>query len=339
MINRSRSAAMRTPSKGRGVAVVTGGTAGVGRATVREFARRGWDVAILARGRAGLTAVETEVEVAGRRGLGIVTDVADLAAVQAAAERVESELGPIEAWVNVAFVGALKTFWDTDPETFRRITDVTYLGQVHGTRVALDVMRPRDRGVIVNVSSALAYRGIPLQSAYCGAKHAIKGFTESVITELRHEHSKVRVCLATLPGVNTPQFDWNDNGLDGHPRPVAPVFQPEVAARTICFLAEHPRRNIWIGVSAAYTVLGNRIAPALLDRYLARTGFKGQLTDDGPRHGSNVFVPRDEEADRGAHGMFDDEAHARDPWSETSMAVWSAIDRLAERAREVARRS
>jgi NAD(P)-dependent dehydrogenase (short-subunit alcohol dehydrogenase family) len=330
---------MGSAQKSRGVAVVTGGTAGVGRATVRELAERGWDVAVLARGQAGLRATEDEVKAAGRRGLGIATDVADLAAVQAAADRVESELGPIALWVNVAFVGALKTFWDTDPETFRRITDVTYFGQVHGTRVALGVMRPRDRGVVVNVSSALAYRGIPLQSAYCGAKHAIKGFTESVITELGHERSKVRVCLATLPGVNTPQFDWNDNGFDGHPRPVAPVFQPEVAARTICFLAEHPRRNVWIGISTAYTVLGNRIAPALLDRYLARTGFKGQLTDEGPRHGSNVFVPRDEEDDRGAHGMFDDEAHARDPLSAASIAVWEALDGAAERLKTAVRRS
>jgi NAD(P)-dependent dehydrogenase (short-subunit alcohol dehydrogenase family) len=330
---------MQRPQPGRGVAVVTGGTAGVGRATVRELAARGWDVGVLARGEAGLRATEADVTAAGRRSLGISTDVADLGAVQAAATRIESELGPIDLWVNVAFVGALRTFWDTDPETYRRITEVTYFGQVHGCRVALERMRPRNRGVIVNVSSALAYRGIPLQSAYCGAKHAIKGFTESLITELRHERSKVRVCLATLPGLNTPQFDWNDNGLDGHPRPVAPVFQPEVAARTICFLAEHPRRNAWVGVSSAYTVLGNRFAPALLDRYLARTGFNGQIIDSGPRHGSNVFVARDEDADRGAHGMFDEESHDRDPWSATSMAVWGALDRMAGRAREVARRS
>ena len=313
------------------IAAVTGGTAGVGRATVRELARRGWDVAVLARGTAGLQAAQQDVERVGRRALGIPTDVADLDAVRSAAERVEAELGPIALWVNVAFVGALRTFWDTDPETFRRITDVTYFGQVHGTRVALELMRPRDRGVIVNVSSALAYRGIPLQSAYCGAKHAIKGFTESVITELRHEKSRVRVCLATLPGVNTPQFDWNDNTFDEHPRPVAPVFQPEVAARMIAFLAEHPRRNAWVGISSAYTVLGNRVAPALLDRYLGRTGVKGQLTDAGPRFGSNVFEPRDEHVDRGAHGMFDDEAHPHDPVSAASMTAWGAVDTLRRR--------
>ncbi|HVT21302.1 MAG TPA: SDR family oxidoreductase [Mycobacteriales bacterium] len=322
----------------RGVAVVTGGTAGVGRATVRELARRGWDVGVLARGAAGLRAAEHDISLRGQRGLGVPADVAQLDAVRDAAARIESELGPIGLWVNVAFVGALRTVWDTEPETFRRITDVTYLGQVHGTRAALDLMRPRDQGVIINVSSALAYRGIPLQAAYCGAKHAVKGFTESLITELRHEGSHVRVCLATLPGLNTPQFDWNDNGLDGHPRPVAPVFQPEVAARLIAFLADHPRRNAWVGISSAYTVLGNRVAPALLDRYLARTGFKGQVTDHGPRHGSNVFQPRDDEADRGARGMFNEEAHERDPWSAASMALWGAIGNVAERAREVARR-
>ena len=329
---------MQTPREGPRVAVVTGGSAGVGRATVRELAARGWDVAILARGEAGLRATEREVAATGRRAIGISTDVADLDAVRAAARRTETELGPIGLWVNVAFVGALRTFFDTDPETFRRITDVTYFGQVHGTRVALELMRPRDRGVIVNVSSALAYRGIPLQSAYCGAKHAIKGFTESVITELRHERSKVRVCLATLPGVNTPQFDWNDNAFREHPRPVAPVFQPEVAARMICFLADHPRRNAWVGISSAYTVLGNRVAPALLDRYLARTGVKGQLTDHGTQLGSNVFEPRDEAEDRGAHGMFDDEAHAHDPLSATSMAVWSALDGAAGRLKAAVRR-
>lgn len=330
---------MRWGPRDRGVAVVTGGTAGVGRATVRELAGNGWDVAVLARGAAGLRATEQDIRDAGRRGLGVATDVADLDAVRAAAKRIDAELGPIELWVNVAFVGALRTFWDTSPETFRRITDVTYFGQVHGTRVALEHMRPRDHGVIVNVSSALAYRGIPLQAAYCGAKHALKGFTESVITELRHEGSRVRVAMATLPGLNTPQFDWNDNGLDGHPRPVAPVFQPEVAARMIRFLADHPRRNAWVGVSSAYTVLGNRVAPALLDRYLARTGFKGQVTEHGPRHGSNVFEPRDEDQDRGAHGMFDDEAHARDPWSATSMAVWGALDAASIKRKPTVHRS
>jgi NAD(P)-dependent dehydrogenase (short-subunit alcohol dehydrogenase family) len=273
----------------RKVAVVTGGSAGVGRAIVREFASHGYDVAVLARGEAGVDGAVRDVEQAGGRGLGIPTDVADLHQVEAAARKVESELGQIDVWVNVAFVGALKYFWDTDDATYRRITDVTYFGQVNGTRVALSSMRRRDHGVIVQVGSALAFRGIPLQSAYCGAKHAIKGFTESVVTELKAEKSKVRVCQVHLPGVNTVQFDWNDSEFEKHPMPVPPIFQPELPARAVRFVAEHPRRTMWVGASTAYTILGNRVAPWFLDWYLGRTGVKGQLSDaDGPRYGSNV---------------------------------------------------
>ncbi|GAB1692901.1 SDR family oxidoreductase [Krasilnikovia sp. M28-CT-15] len=309
---------------GRRVAVVTGGTAGVGRAVVRELAAHGWDVAVVARGPAGLEGAVRDVEAAGGRGVGLPTDVADLDQVRTAAERAAMELGPIELWVNDAFSGNLRYFWDTPPDEYRRITEVTYLGQVHGTRVALEHMRPRNRGVIVQVGSALAFRGIPLQSAYCGAKHAVKGFTESVITELKHERSAVRVSMVHLPGVNTVQFDWNADEFDEHPRPVAPVFQPELAARAVRFLADHPRRTLWVGYSTAYTILGNRLAPWFLDWYLARKGVQGQLTDAaGPRYGSNVFTPRDADTDRGAHGMFDDRAHRRDPWS------WVAMHRAA----------
>jgi hypothetical protein len=181
-------------------------------------------------------------------------------------------------------------------------------------------MRPRDRGVIVNVGSALAFRGIPLQAAYCGAKHAVTGFTEAVRSELIATGSAVRLCQVQLPGLNTPQFDWNDNAFDGHPQPVAPVFQPELAGRAIAYLAEHPRRNMWVGISTAYTILGNRLAPWFLDWYLGRTGVSGQLTQQhGPRFGSNVAAPRDQHADRGSHGMFDATAHGSDPWSWTSM--------------------
>jgi NAD(P)-dependent dehydrogenase (short-subunit alcohol dehydrogenase family) len=304
----------------RRVAVVTGGTAGVGRAVVRELATHGWDVAILARGKAGLDGAVQDVEAAGGRGVGIVTDVADLDQVRAAAARAEEELGPIDLWVNDAFSGNLRFFWDTPPEEYRRITEVTYYGQVHGTMVALERMRPRDAGVIVQVGSALAFRGIPLQSAYCGAKHAVKGFTESVITELKHSGSAVKVCMVQLPGVNTVQFDWNADEFDEHPQPVAPVFQPELPARAVRFLADHPRRNMWVGYSTAYTILGNRLAPWFLDWYLARTGVKGQLSEDsGPRFGSNVETPKDDRADRGAHGMFDDKATSHDPWSWVSM--------------------
>jgi NAD(P)-dependent dehydrogenase (short-subunit alcohol dehydrogenase family) len=304
----------------RGVAVVTGGSAGVGREVVRHLARAGWDVAVLARGAAGVAAAADEVDRLGCRALGCVVDVADGAAVDDAAERIERELGPIEAWVNVAFVGALRYFWDTDEATYRRITEVTYLGQVHGVQAALKRMRPRNRGVIVNVGSALAFRGIPLQAAYCGAKHAVKGFTESVITELLHEGSAIKVCMVQLPGLNTTQFDWNDNAFERHPQPVAPIFQPEVAGRAVAYVVDHPRRNMWVGISTAYTIIGNRLAPWFVDRYLARTAVNGQLsTEHGPRYGSNVFAPRDDDDDRGSHGMFDAKSHARDPWSWLSM--------------------
>lgn len=323
-----------------GVVVVSGGTAGVGRAVVREFADHGYDVAVLGRGRAGLDGAAADVDQHGQQVLAIPTDVADLQLVEQAAARVERELGPIDVWVNVAFVGALKFFWDTDEDVYRRITDVTYFGQVHGTKVALAHMRPRDRGVIVQVGSALGYRGIPLQSAYCGAKHAVKGFTESVITELKHEKSKVRISMVELPGVNTPQFDWNDNEFEQHPMPVPPIFQPELAARAVRFAAEHRRRNMWVGLPTAYTILGNRVAPSFLDWYLGKTGVSGQLTDiDAPRLGSNVFSPKDEDTDRGAHGAFDGKAHAHDPWSWASMrrlplmAAAGAVTAIATAAR------
>ncbi|WP_325104694.1 SDR family oxidoreductase [Segeticoccus sp.] len=304
------------------VVVVTGGTAGVGRATVREFARAGYDVAVLARGRAGLDGAVSDVQAAGRRGLAVPTDVADHDAVDAAASRVEEELGEIDVWVNVAFTGSLAFFWDTSMEEFRRMTEVTYFGQVYGTEVALRRMRPRDRGVIVNVGSAMAYRSIPLQSAYCGAKHAVKGFTESVMTELAHEKSAVRVCMVQLPGLNTPQFLWNLNKMPKHPMPVPPIFQPELPARAIRFLAEHPRRNMWVGLSTAYTVLGERLAPKLLDLYLGRSGVKSQQTgQDLPRTDSNLHTPSDDTEDRGAHGPFDDKAHSSDP------QLWLSVHR------------
>jgi NAD(P)-dependent dehydrogenase (short-subunit alcohol dehydrogenase family) len=298
------------------VVVVTGGTAGVGRTAVREFAAAGYDVAVLARGRAGLEGAAEDVQAVGRRCLPIAVDVADGEAVEAATDRVEAELGPIAVWVNVAFVGSLAYFWDTSPQEYRRMTDVTYYGQVNGVRSALRVMRPRDRGAIVNVSSAMAYRAIPLQSAYCGSKHAIKGFTESLITELRATGSQVSIGLVTLPGVNTTQFNWNLNRMPKHPMPVPPIVQPEVCARAIRYCAEHPRRNMWVGVATAYTVLGNRIAPAFVDWYLGKTGVGSQQTDQqAPRWGSNVFEPQDEHEDRGARGVFGDKAATVDPVS------------------------
>jgi len=328
---------------GRKVAVVTGGTAGVGRATVRELAGRGYDVAILARGAAGLQGAAADVRKAGRQALPLPADVADYEAVRQAAAQAEAELGEIDVWVNVAFAGSLAFAWDTSMEEFRRMTEVTYYGQVHGTLAALERMRPRNRGVIVNVGSAMAYRSIPLQAPYCGAKHAVKGFTESVMCELAHEKSKVKLCMVQLPGLNTPQFNWNLSKMPEHPMPVPPVFQPELPARAIAYLAEHPRRNMWVGVSTAYTILGERLAPKLLDWYLGRTGVKSQQTDqDLPRLGSNVFEPRDQAEDQGAHGAFDDQAHAADPllWlSERRRAALAAVALAGMAAGAVAFRS
>lgn len=309
-------------ASGRKVAVVTGGSGGVGRATVAELAAAGYDVAVLARGQAGLDGAVADVQSAGGRGLAVPTDVADYDAVQRAAEQVERELGEIDVWVNVAFVGSLAYSWDTSMEEFRRMTEVTYYGQVHGTQAALTHMRPRNRGVIINVGSALAYRSIPLQSAYCGAKHAVIGYSASVITELASEKSKVRLCMVQLPGLNTPQFNWNLNKMGGHPMPVPPIFQPELPAKAIVFLAAHPRRNMWVGISTAYTILGERVAPKLLDIYLGRTGIKSQQTPQQlPRWGSNVFEPQDANTDRGAHGSFGAKAHARDP------QLWASMHR------------
>ena len=313
-----------TVSGDRRVAVVTGGTAGVGRAAARRLAERGWDVAVLARGRAGLDGAAADVEKAGGRALPVPVDVADNAAVQAAADRVEAELGPVELWVNGAFAGYLQFFADTTAEEFHRVTEVTYHGQVHGTQAALRHMRPRNRGVIVNVGSAMAYRAIPLQAAYCGAKHAVKGFTEAVMTELAHEKSNIKVCMVQLPGLNTPQFNWNLSKTPGHPMPVPPIFQPELAARAIAYLADHPRRNMWVGIPTAYTILGERLAPKLLDLYLGRTGVKSQQTDkDLPRWGENLTAPKDADADRGPHGPFDTQAHDRDP------VLWLSVHRGA----------
>lgn len=304
------------------VAVVTGGTAGVGRATVRRLARQGYDVAVLARGEGGLISTQDEIERIGRRGLPLDVDVADHEAVRQAATKVEQELGPIDAWVNVAFVGTLAFSWDTTIEEYRRVMDVTFFGQVNGTLAALSVMRPRNHGVIVNVGSAMAYRSIPLQAPYCAAKHAVKGFSESVMTELGHEKSRVKLCMVELPGLNTPQFDWNRSQMPDHPMPVPPIYQPELAAKGIVHLVEHPRRELWVGVPTALTILGERIAPKLLDIYLARTGVSSQQTQqDAPRYGSNLWEPRDEDADRGAHGAFDDKAHDHDP------VLWAATHR------------
>lgn len=298
--------------------VITGASAGIARATAQQFGARGANVGLLARGKAGLDGAVADVEAAGGKALAIPTDVADYDQVEAAAKRAEDAFGPIDVWINVAFTSVFAPFIEIKPEEFKRVTEVAYLGFVHGTYAALARMIPRDRGTIVQVGSALAYRSIPLQSAYCGAKHAINGFTESIRTELLHEKSNVHITVVQMPAVNTPQFSWVLSRLPDHPQPVPPIYQPEVAARAVLFAADHPRRKqYWVGASTVATILGQRVAPALLDVYLGRTGYKSQQTGVavGPDRPNNLWEPVDGEhgRDHGAHGIFDDRAHARAP--------------------------
>jgi short-subunit dehydrogenase len=295
------------------VVVVTGASAGVGRATARAFASQGAYLGLLARGLDGLEATRKEVEAAGSRALVLPTDVANPEAVERAAQAVEDELGPIDVWVNNAMTSVFSPFVEMSLKEFSRVTEVTYPGYVYGTRAALDRMLPRDTGVIVQVGSALAYRAIPLQSAYCGAKHAMKGFTESLRTELLHRGSRVALTMVHLPAVNTPQFDWALSRLPHRVQPVPPIYQPEVAARAIVHAAHHPRREIWAGETTVATILANRVVPGLLDRYLARTGFRSQQTDEPDDHRSPANLWEPVEGDRGAYGRFDAQAHSRSP--------------------------
>jgi NAD(P)-dependent dehydrogenase (short-subunit alcohol dehydrogenase family) len=297
----------------RPVVVVTGGSAGVGRATVREFAHRGYDVAVLARETEGLWAAARDVEQAGAQALAVPTDVADPEEVERAADRIERELGDIDVWVNVAMASVFAPFWEVSPAEYERATRVTYLGFVWGSAAAVRRMRQRGSGVIVQVGSALAYRGIPAQAAYCGAKHAMVGMTESLRTELMADCPGVRVTMCHLPAMNTPQFGWVLNKLSHRPQPVPPIYQPEVAARTIVWAAEHPRRAYWVGLSTVGTILGNRIAPGLLDRYLAHAGFRSQQTDQQPlpRDHTNLFEPL--AGDQGSRGTFDDRSFGHSP--------------------------
>ena len=295
------------------VAVITGASAGIGRATAREFARRGCSIALLARGREGLEAAAREVEELGGEALVIPVDVADAAAVEKAADRVAKAFGRIDIWVNNAFAGIFSRFLDMSLEEFRRVVDVTFMGQVHGTRAALKYMRPQDSGSIVLVGSALAYRGIPLQSAYCAAKHATQGFLDSLRVELLAERSKVRLTMVQLPGVNTPQFDWIRAHTRGRPKPVGAVYQPEVAAKAI-WKAAHSSRKEWIvGAPAYQAILGNKLMSPLLDRYLADGGIEAQQ-DKRPverDRKDNLFEPVP--GDHGAHGRFDEQARTSSP--------------------------
>jgi NAD(P)-dependent dehydrogenase (short-subunit alcohol dehydrogenase family) len=293
----------------RRVVVVTGASAGVGRAAVRAFARQGADLGLIARGHDGLEAARNEVESAGGRAVVVPTDVAHADQVEAAAQRIEEGLGPIEVWVNNAMVSVFSEFKDMTPDEFRRVTEVTYLGYVYGTMSALRRMRLRNQGVIVQVGSALAYRGIPLQSAYCGAKHAIEGFTESLRCELLHEQSQVRLTMVQLPAVNTPQHGWVKSRLPRKAQPVPPIYQPEVAAEAIVWAADHPRRELSVGLMNSVVLMGNKVAPGIGDWYLARTGYDSQMTDEpaDPGRPDNLWEPLP--GDHGAHGDFDHMAY------------------------------
>jgi short-subunit dehydrogenase len=298
--------------KRRRVVVVTGASAGVGRATVRELARRGAAIGLLARGIEGLRATEREVEELGGRAISIPTDVADADAVESAAEWVESELGPIGAWVNNAMVSVFSPVRLTTAVEFRRVTEVTYLGAVHGTLAALRRMLPRDSGVIVQVGSALAYRSIPLQAAYCAAKHAVAGFTDSLRSELEHDRSHVRISMVQLPAVNTPQFDWVRSRLAHRAQPVPPIFQPEVGARAIIRALERPERELFVGLPTIVAVQANKLLPGFLDRHLARSSYEAQQAEEpeDPTRPDNLFKPV--ERDHGAHGRFDSQARDGD---------------------------
>ena len=303
------------------VVVITGATAGLGRAATRAFAQHGSSVALIARGMDGLKAAADDVHAAGGRALQIPADVADAEEVDAAATTVEEGLGPIDVWVNNAMTSVFAPFSNVELQEFKRVTEVVYLGVVNGTKAALTRMLERNRGVIVQSGSALAYRGIPLQSAYCGAKHAIQGFTEAVRCELLHEGSRVRITTVHLPALNTPQFDWVLSRLPKKPMPVLPIFQPEVAAEAIVWASQHDRREVWVGSSTVGTIVANRLFPGLLDRYLGRTGYDSQQTSEqaDPSRPSNLWKPVP--GDHGAHGSFDGVAHGR------SIQLWATRNR------------
>jgi NAD(P)-dependent dehydrogenase (short-subunit alcohol dehydrogenase family) len=303
--------------------VVTGASAGVGRATAHAFAAQGAQIGLIARGTQGLQGAAAEVEKRGGKALALPLDVADPDAIEAAADRVENQFGPIDIWVNCAMATIFAPFHRISPEEYRRATEVTYLGFVYGTMAALKRMRPRNRGTIVQVGSALSYRAIPLQSAYCGAKFAIRGFTDSLRTELLHDGVDVHLVMVQMPALNTPQFDWARNKMSRRPQPVPPIFQPEIAADAIVYAARSRRREVWVGGSSVQAIVGNKLFPGLLDRYLAKKGYTGQLTDEpaDPGQPDNLFDPVPGDPD--THGRFDSRA------ANHSLHLWATENRGA----------
>jgi NADP-dependent 3-hydroxy acid dehydrogenase YdfG len=303
------------------VVVVTGASAGVGRAVARAFGAQGAKVGLVARTREALEAAAREIERAGGEALVLPLDVADAAAVERAADEVVARWGRIDVWVNDAMVSVFSPVKETEAEEYRRVTEVDYLGYVHGTKAALKHMLPRDAGHVIQIGSALVYRSIPLQSAYCASKAAIRGFTDSLRCELFHDRSRVKLSMVQLPAVNTPQFDVVRSRLPNHPQPVPPIFQPEVIARAVLYVADHPTRELWIGWSTAKAILGQRLVPGLLDRYLGRIGYGAQQTDEPVAPGRKDDVDAPLPGDRGAHGGFD--ARARG-WS---TELWLRMNR------------
>lgn len=321
----------------RRTVVITGASAGVGRATARRFAAGGFNVGLIARGNDGLAAAAAEIESRGRKALVLRCDVADADAVEHAAAVAEETLGPIDVWVNNAMASVFAPVTRIAPEEFRRVTDVTYLGYVYGALAALRRMKPRNRGTIVQVGSALAYRSIPLQSAYCAAKHAIVGFTESLRCELLHEQSDVHVTMVHMPALNTPQFDWVRSKLPKKAQPVPPIYQPEIAADAIFYAAHHPAREYWVARSTVKAILGERLFPGLLDRILAKSSYESQQTKDParPNRADNLWAPVDAAGggDFGAHGRFDQRSQRISPaWEAAKLKPWLAAAAVATAA-------
>jgi len=311
-----------SPAQRPEVVVVTGASGGVGRATAHAFGRRGAHVALLARGERGLEDCRREVDELGGRALVVPVDVADPEQVEAAAARVEDELGPIDVWVNDAMATVFAPFVELTAQEFKRATEVTYLGAVYGTMAALKRMRARNRGTIVQVGSALSYRAIPLQAAYCGAKFGIRGFTDSIRVELRHDRSRVHITMVQLPGVNTTQFNWCRSKLPKHPQPVPPIYQPEIPAEAIYWAAHHRRRELWVGYSTLQAIIGTKLSALAGDIYLARTAFSGQQVQDmpvSPDRPDNLYEPVPAKA--ATHGIFGDQAISRSP------ELWAATHR------------